>query len=183
MPAVTNFKVSTEKGAPPPIELTLVPAPRLIAISTDLPDGSVLVDGAPSGQIQDGGAEVAGMAPGNHEISVQSSDLRASFILEVAEGAPPKISLPIQVKGMRLFAIVESGANATWYGSETNIKIALDGRPLAGPVSEGLEMKDLAAGAHELIFIGPAGQLDKMVFESKPSTAVYVRMSRAQRAK
>ena len=183
LPAVTNFNVSAEKGAPLAVELNLVPAPPLVTISSDLPDGSVLVDGAPSGQIQNGGAEVPNLAPGNHEVSVQSGDLRASFTLEVVAGALAKISTPIQVKGMRVFVIVESGTEAKWYGSETNIKISLDGRPVGDLVSEGLEMKDLAAGAHELIFNGPAGQQDKMVFESKQSTAVYVRMSMARRAK
>jgi serine/threonine-protein kinase len=183
LPAVTDFNVSVEKGAPLAVELTLVPVPLPISISTDLPDGSVLVDGVPAGQIQGGGATVSSIAPGSHEVSVQSGELRASFTLEVAEGIPPRISTPMQVKGVRLFAIVESGANATWYGSETDIKISLDGRPVVDLVSEGLEMKDLAAGTHELIFNGPAGQQDKMVFESKTSTAVFVRMSMALRGK
>jgi hypothetical protein len=182
-PAVTTFSVSAEKGAPPAIELNLVPAPVPIAISTDLQDGSILVDGTPSGQIRGGGAVVPSMAPGNHEISIQGGDVRASFTLEVAEGAPPRISTPIQVKGMRVFAIVVSGSSATWYGSEANTKISLDGRPVVDLVSDGIEIKGLAGGTHELIFNGPAGQQDRMAFESRPSTAVYVRVSTARRGK
>jgi hypothetical protein len=178
VPAVTIFSVSAEKPVPPSIELMLVAAPPLITISSDLPDGSVLVDGAPVGQVQDGGAEIPTLLPGNHEISVQSGELRAAFILEVADGAVPKISAPIQVRGLRAFVIVESGAEATWYGSETDIKIALDGHPLGDLVKEGIQMKDLTSGTHELIFTGPAAQQDKLVFEAKSSTAIYLRISR-----
>jgi serine/threonine-protein kinase len=181
-PAVTEFDVTAEKHSTA-IDLTLVPAPHLVMISTDLPDGSVMVDGAPSGQIQDGGAVIPSLALGNHEVTVQSGDLRASFTLVVAAGALPKIFSPIQAKGMRVFVIVESGTAAIWYGSETNIKISLDGSPVGDLVSEGLEMKGLAAGPHELVFTEPAGQQDKMAFESKPSTAVYVRMSVSRRGK
>ena len=141
------------------------------------------MDGLPVGQVQGGGAQVQTLIPGAHEVSVQSGDLRAALTLEVADGVPPKISSPIQVKGLRVFVIVASGTGATWYGSETNIQIALDGRPLGELVKQGLEIRDLAAGAHELILTGPAAQPDKMVFESKSSPTVYVRMSISRRAK
>jgi hypothetical protein len=78
---------------------------------------------------------------------------------------------------------VASGTEARWYGSETDVKIALDGRPLGDPVSQGLELKDLSAGTHELIFTGPGGQQDKMLFEPKPSPAVYVKVSLVHRGK
>jgi hypothetical protein len=78
---------------------------------------------------------------------------------------------------------VVSGSSATWYGSEANTKISLDGRPVVDLVSDGIEIKGLAGGTHELIFNGPAGQQDRMAFESRPSTAVYVRVSTARRGK
>ena len=182
LPAASVITVTAEKGGPGAQELTLQPAPPLIAISSDLPFGTVSVDGAPVTQVQDGGAEIQTLPVGRHQVSVQSTDLQASFSIELADGALPKVSSPIQAKGLRVFMIVESGAEAEWYGSESNIQIALDGHPVGGLAKEGMEMKGLAPGAHELIFSGPGGQQDKMEFESRPFTVLYVRMSVARKA-
>ncbi len=183
LPAATIFSVTVEKGGPGAIELNLAPAPPLVAISTDLPYGSVTVDGAPVTQIQDGAAAIPTLAPGNHDVSIQSGDLQATFTLHVADGALPRIPAPIQVKGLRVFVIMESGTEAVWYGSETKIQIALDGRPLGELVQEGLAIRDLATGFHELTFTGPGALQEKMLFESKSATAVYLRVSAPHRAK
>ncbi|MBZ5625172.1 MAG: protein kinase [Acidobacteriia bacterium] len=181
-PASATFNVSAEEGAPTAVDLTLVPAPPLLTFSTDLREGSVLVDGAPAGPIQDGGAEVPRLSPGKHVVSVRSGDLQSSFNLEIAAAGVPRIFPPIQVKGVRVFVLAELGREARLYGSDTDTKVTLDGRPMGDLVRDGVELKDLALGTHELTFEKTGGLPDKMIFESKPSVAVYVRMKMSRRA-
>jgi hypothetical protein len=183
LPTSKEFTVYADKGGPGAVDLTLVAAPPLIVISSDLPYGSVLVDGAQVSPIQDGGAEVPPLNAGSHAVSLQSGDLQASFNLEAADGALPKITPPIQAKGLRVFVVVVLGGQAMLYGSEANIKITLDGQPVGDLVKEGLEIKELKPGAHELIFTQPTGQPDKMIFESKPYATVRVQVSTSRKVK
>ncbi len=72
-----NLAFSVRPGAPAQVNLTLQASPPRITISTDLTEGSVQLDGAPAGQIQDSGVEVNGLTPGTHQLSVQSGSAKA----------------------------------------------------------------------------------------------------------
>jgi len=177
LPASATFTVSPEKGAPGAIDLPMSPAAPLVNLSSDLPSGSVMVDGTPAGTIQDGVAKVQSLIQGTHELSIQSGELQASVILDVAEGASPKVTAPIQAKGLRVFVVVVSGNAAEWYASDANLKIALDGK--AQEAKQGMEIKDLIPGAHELTVTGAKGE-ERVTFEAKSATAVYVRITRVR---
>ena len=168
----TSFTVA--KDASPEVNLTLVPLPPHVAIFTDLSDGAVQLDGAPAGQIQDGGAEISNLTPGKHTLAVQSGNSTASVHLEILPGAMPTISAPIETSNLRGFVLAGFGANARLYGSATGFKVSLDGQPAGDLPPDGLPLQNLAPGTHELQLDGSAHEQDKIVFEAQPSAALYI---------
>ena len=168
-----NTYFSVRDGAPTQVSLALQPSPPRVTISTDLTEGSVQLDGAPAGQIQDSGVEVSGLTPGTHQLAIQSGSTRASMNLELSPGALPKINGPIDSTGLRGFVVAQFGGQAHLYGSVTGFRASLDGKPAGNLDNNGLDFKDLSTGTHELLLDGPAGQHDRVVFDAQPSAAVY----------
>jgi len=175
-PASANFTVRTDQrpsSSSSPIVLTLQPLMPRLAISTDLADGSIQLDGAAAHPIQGGAVEIADLTAGTHEIAVKGGSSAASFTLQIAAGQVPSLAGPIQATNLRAFVLAAAGSEAHLYGSMTGFQAKLDGKPAGNLGAGSLEFKDLAAGSHELILDGPTGQHDKMVFESQPTGAVY----------
>jgi hypothetical protein len=172
-PASATFTVGSDQSSTSPIVLTLQPLMPRLAISTDLAEGSIQVDGAAARQIQGGAAEITDLTAGTHEISVKGGNSAASFTLEIAPGQMPSLAGQIHATNLRAFVLTASGSAAQLYGSMTGFQVKLDGKPAGSLGARSLEFKDLAAGSHELMLDGPTGQHDKMVFESQPTGAVY----------
>jgi eukaryotic-like serine/threonine-protein kinase len=168
-----NTPFTVRAGSPADVSLSLQPSPPRVTISTDLTEGSVQLDGAPAGQIQDSGVEVSGLTPGTHQLAIQSGSARASMALELSPGALPKITGPIDTTGLRGFVVTQFGAQAHLYGNAPGFRASLDGKPAANVDSNGLDFTDLSTGTHELILDGPAGQHDRVVFDAQPSASVY----------
>jgi serine/threonine-protein kinase len=168
-----NTAFTVRAGSPAQINLSLQPSPPRVTISTDLTEGSLQLDGAPAGQIQDSGVEVNGLTPGTHQLSVQSGSARAAMALEISPGALPKITGPIDTTGLRGFVVTQFGGQAHLYGNVPGFRASLDGKPAGTVDANGLDFKDLSTGTHELILDGPAGQHDRVVFDAQPSAAVY----------
>jgi len=168
-----NTAFSVQPGASAQVNLSLQASPPRITISTDLTEGSVQLDGAPAGQIQDSGVEVSGVTPGTHQLTVQSGSARAGMGLEIAPGAVPKVTGPIESTGLRGFVVAQYGGQAHVYGSIPGFRASLDGKAAGTVDGSGLDFKDLSTGTHELLLDGPAGQHDRVVFDAQPSPAVY----------
>jgi tetratricopeptide (TPR) repeat protein len=168
-----NATFSVRAGSTAQVDLSLLPSPPRVNISTDLTEGSVQLDGAPAGQIQDSGVDVAGITPGTHQLAIQSGSARASMSLELAPGALPKITGPIETTGLRGFVVAQYGGQAHLYGSLPGFRASLDGKAAGTVDTNGLDFKDLSTGTHELVLDGPAGQHDRVVFDAQPSAAVY----------
>jgi tetratricopeptide (TPR) repeat protein len=174
-PASANFTVGTDQSpsSSSPVVLTLQPLMPRLAISTDLAEGSIQVDGAAARPIQGGAAETSDLTAGTHEIAVKGGNSAASFTLQIAAGQIPSLAGPIQATNLRAFVLAAAGSEAHLYGSMAGFQAKLDGKSAGNPGAGSLEFRDLAAGSHELILDGPTGQHDKMVFESQPTGAVY----------
>lgn len=168
-----NAAFHVRAGAPAQVHLSLQPSPPRFTMSTDLTEGSVQLDGAPAGQIQDSGVEVSGLTPGTHQLAIQSGSARASMALELSPGALPKINGPIETTGLRGFVVAQFGGQAHLYSNVPGFRASLDGKAVGNLDSNGLDFKDLSTGTHELLLDGPAGQHDRVVFDAQPSAAVY----------
>jgi serine/threonine-protein kinase len=172
-PATTTFTAGPGAAPSTPIVLTLQPLLPHLAVSTDVPDGSIQVDGADAGQIQGGTADITNLTAGKHEISIKSGNATASFTVEIAAGEMPTISGYIHANNLRGFVVVTAGSQARLYSSMTGFRVMLDGKLSGNLAAGGMDFKDLAAGSHELMLDGPTGQHDKMVFETQPIGAIY----------
>jgi serine/threonine-protein kinase len=167
-------------GAATEITLTLIPLPPRVAIFTDLPDGTVALDGAAAGQIQDGGAEVANLTPGKHTLSVQSGDSTASIPVEITPGAVPKLAGAMETKNLRAFLVAGYGGDARVYGSATGYRATLDGNLIGDLPPDGLPLQNLTPGTHELALDTLTSGHDKIVFEAQPAATLYLSLGTSQ---
>ena len=176
--AATTIQVGP--GAATDVALTLTPLPPRVAIFTDLQEGTVTLDGSPVGQIQDGGAEIPNIPPGQHTLAVQGGDSVASLLVEITPGAVPKLAGPIQTKNLRGFVVAGYGKQARLYASATGYRVTLDGRLIGDLPPDGMPFEDLTPGTHELALDTQTSQHDKIVFESQPSATLYVSLGASQ---
>lgn len=169
-PVTMNFTVG--QGSPPEIALTLVQAPPLLTVSTDFTQGTLLLDNVPAGQMQGGDVEIPKLAPGAHTLFVQNGAFRASVPLEIADGAMPKVTGPIQTQGMQGVVVVHTGGQARVYSSAAGAKVTLDGNPVGDITPEGVELKDLVPGTHEIGVTASDGQTRKLALDAGPATTI-----------
>ena len=170
--ATAEFQVARGQNSPREISLTLLPSPSpsaLVTVSTDLSESAVLLDGAPPVKVQGGELELADVAPGAHKLSFRSGAFQAVVPFEIAAGVIPKVAGPIKTSGLKSFVVARTGAEARLYSSVAGAEASLDGKPAGAIGVEGLEMKDLAPGRHELMIDAPGGSHQKIAFDSGPS--------------
>jgi serine/threonine protein kinase len=170
--AASTFQVSAGQDAPREINLTLTPTPSpsaVITVSTDLTEGSVQLDDGPAGPVQGGELELSSVPPGTHKLSFQSGAFQAVAPFEIAAGVIPKLSGPIKTSGLKGFIVARSGAEARLYSSVEGAQATLDGKPAGAIGAEGLAMKDLAPGPHEIMIDAPGGTHQKIAFDSGPA--------------
>jgi cytochrome c-type biogenesis protein CcmH/NrfG len=171
-PASANFSVSASQNGPLDINVVLHQNPPLLTISTDLTTARILLDQAPAGQLQGNELDIASLNPGRHTLSVEGGAFRAAVPFEISSGAP-KLAGPIQTQGMRGLVVIHSGGEARVYGSETGSQVTLDGKAVGSLAADGLEIRDLASGSHELVVQSPSKQTSKVVFDSGSSTSIF----------
>ncbi len=172
-PATANFSVNNVQNSALDVNLTLHQTPPLVTVSTDLASGKVLLDQAQAGQIQGGELDIATLKPGRHTLSLEGGAFRAAVALDISDGELPKLAGPIQTQGMRGLVVVHSGREARVYGSEAGSQVSLDGKPAGSLAADGLQIRDLPPGSHELVVQSPAKETSKVVFESGPSTSIF----------
>ena len=172
-PASANFSVNRDQSGPLDVNLILRQTPPLMTISTDLASGKVLLDQAPAGQIQGGELDIASLAPGHHTLSLEGGSFRAAVPFDLADGALPKLTGPIQTQGMRGLVVIHSGREAKVYGSEPGSQVTLDGKSVGSLTPDGLQIPDLAPGSHELVLQSPAKETSRVVFDSGSSTSIF----------
>ncbi len=169
--ASTTFTVKEDQTAPPPVSLALLPVPPVVTISTDLADGSVLLDRMPYKPAQGGDIEIRKLDAGSHSIFVESGAFRSSIAFDIADGAIPSVTGPVQTQGMFGFVLVHAGANAKIYGSVPGATATLDGMPAGMVGPQGLELKDLTPGAHVVLLEGQ-GAHSQINFDGGPTPAL-----------
>ena len=169
--ASANFHVSAGQSQAD-VALTLIANPPLVTISTDLTQGTVLLNGALTAQIQGGDVEIPKLAPGTYTLVIENGAFRASAPLEIAGDEIPKVTGPIQVQGMTGLVLSHSGDEARLYASDTGLMVTLDGQPAGTLSPNGLPFEHLAPGSHEVLIEQPGGQNSKLAFTSGTPPAV-----------
>ncbi len=177
--AVMSFEITGQQTEQKPIALMLEPMAPVLYLSSDLEGGAVLLDGQPAGKLEDGEFQLDGLAAGEHTLEINDRGSRAAFTLEVRPGSIPVVHEPIETRSLKAAAVSSLGGGARVYAAGGAAKTVLDGAA-AGPVPpEGLELRDLHEGTHEVTLGEGKDQLN-LAFQSSavPSLAVFLKSDR-----
>ncbi len=177
-PAATTFSITEGQSAPSEISLLLTPPPPLVSISTDLPDGVVLLDQAKIAQLQGSDVEIKTLPDGQHILFVQNGTFRSSFTVDIASGAMPKLTGAIKTQGMHGFVLVRR-PDAKVYASDAGSKATLDGKPAQAIDANGLELRDVTPGSHDLQLEAPAAHA-RISFTASPAAAIQASLTTDQ---
>ena len=175
-PAMATFDVKADGTSSAEIALTLLTSSAQLSVATDLGQGSIAIDGAVPSEIQAGEATVASLGPGKHTLILESGSSHASFAIQVEADAVPRLDGAIETKNLKGFVVTRSASEARLYGSVDGVGVTLDGKPVGALSAGGLELKNLAAGSHELLIEELSKERHKLVFDAGPSMAIFASM-------
>jgi hypothetical protein len=157
------ISATLKKGAGSPIELTLQPMSQTVRLFTDLPDGKVVLDDQPPRDLVDGQLTLDSVAPGKHTVKIANRSSEASFAFEMVPGGVPVVGGAPAVKNLAAVLVTSFGNRARVFSSLAPAKVTVDNLPAGDLVPEGLELKDLALGPHDLAIGEGANQLKKVI--------------------
>jgi serine/threonine protein kinase len=171
--------VEVKLGAPASVDLTLKPLANVVRILTDLDAGKVQLDGNPAGDLQSGQFTLDKVAPGKHTVDVAGRRGSASFAFEAALGTAPQITGGVSAKDLKAILVSSVGNRARVHCSYGPVPAILDGKPAGDAGPDGLELNDLARGAHELI-LGGGNNQRKIVLDigAAPTLTAYLNSDR-----
>jgi hypothetical protein len=162
--------VTVVPGAPINVVLNLQSQAEAVRFLTDLVSGRVFLDGQPTGQVQDGQLALDRVKNGKHTAKIVGRDGETSFSFELAAGKAPVITGPITANGLLTVLVAGFGNQARVYTS-TPQKIALGDQPQGEAGPNGLDLKNVTAGDHDLT-IGEGPDAKKMVLPFGPAPAL-----------
>jgi hypothetical protein len=159
--------VTVVPGAPINVVLNLQSQAQAVRFLTDLVSGRVILDGQPAGQVQDGQLALERVKNGKHTARVLGLDGETSFSFDLAAGKLPVITAPITANGLLTVLVSGFGNEARVFTSSPQ-KIALDSQPVGDTGPDGLVLKNVTPGAHDLA-VGEGPNQKKMVLTFGPS--------------
>jgi len=174
-PHVATIMVS--EGQPAEVKIDLVARPQTVRFFTDLRTGSVVLDGQPAGELQDGQIVLESVRPGAHTVAVRGGACEVSFPFTLTPGKAPELTGPISAKNILAVVFSNFGGNVFARTSSPPIQIHLDGRSSGQIGPDGLTMSEVAPGDHE-VQIGGAGTQQKMVvsFGAAPTLTAFLKL-------
>ncbi len=143
-----DFEART--GAPGSIELALQPIVPVIRLSADTGTGKVLLDDQPAFELDGAQWTADHLAAGPHRLKFTGAKAEASFNFTAAPGAIPLVSGPLTAKGVHAVVVSNSANHIHVYYSDAHAKIALDNQPEAEVGDDGIDIPNVAPGAHQL---------------------------------
>ncbi len=177
--AVAAFEVSAEQTQPSSIALMLEPLAPVLYLSSDLESGAVLLDGQPAGKLEDGEFQLSGLSVGEHTLEITDRGSRAAFTLEIRPGSLPVVYDPIETRSLKAAVVSSLGGGARVYVAGGAPAATLDGNAAGAVPADGLELRDLAEGSHQVTLGQEKDQLN-LAFQSSavPSLAVFLKSDR-----
>lgn len=165
-PASNSFEVSQGAKSLPDINLVLQARAPAMVISSNLSDGAVKVDGNPGGEIQNGEAQIADLAPGAHTIEVSGGDVQATLHVTTSAGAAPVVQLPIEQKNGSVTVLAGQGSSAHIYTTLPNADLTVDGQAAGKIANDGHPLTDVKPGAHEIVVAAGKAGTHRLQFDS-----------------
>ncbi|MBI4877291.1 MAG: PEGA domain-containing protein [Acidobacteria bacterium] len=165
---IATATLNVALGAPAALSLILQPSPLQVKLFADLENGQVLLNDQPAGELQQGQFVLEKVPAGQHTIKVTGRGGEATLSLTVTPGQAPVVGSPIAVKNFLAVVVSGSGSEARIHTSKTPIKVALDGQPAGETAADGLALRNLRTGDHELT-LGEGSDQRKLVLSFTPA--------------
>jgi tetratricopeptide (TPR) repeat protein/predicted Ser/Thr protein kinase len=150
--------------APDPVNFVLQPLPPVLRIVTDGRAGTVSLDNASAGELQEGQFSLENAA-GQHQLRVKAGSMEAAIPFDAPPGAAPKLTESFLAKGFRIVVIGSFRGRGHVYCSCNQAFITLDGKP-AGEIAAGGADLSITPGHHELIL-----DIDKRLWKTDVDVA------------
>ncbi len=166
----TKQSITVEKGHPFSLSLTLKPLPPSLKIVTDLGGaGKVALDGNPAGELQDGQFFLDRVPEGQHQVVISGNrGAQVEFSFQISPGAPPAIVGPVKTKN--LTAVLASGMGSQVHlVTGAPVKVSLDGNPAGDAGPDGIDLKDVRPGDHEITLSDGKGEDRKVTLTTTPA--------------
>ena len=172
-PASGAVRVSAKQ--PAELSLTFTPQGQTIRIVSDVAKGQVTMDDRMPVDLQDGQFVLDKVTPGTHQVKVTSSGGEASFAVEIAGAALPKIAGPVSVKDFTALLVSSVGSRAHVVASAP-AKLAVNGQDQGTVGPDGIDVKEFKPGVGE--FVVGDGQNKRTMSETfgpSPTLTVFLK--------
>jgi eukaryotic-like serine/threonine-protein kinase len=171
--AVARQKASLGGNAPPVIDLSLLPLVQSVRlVAPDVENGDVWLDEA-TRKLEGGSTTIDVPADGQHLLRLaapKSATAAAKIGFNTQAGSMPTVTL-LEVPQRQVVAVSSMETEARVTSSFNGAAIAVDGQPRGAVTAEGLMVRDLSSGVHELT-IGEGKDLRKMAFTVGPAPSL-----------
>jgi len=157
---------------PVPVEpvATVPPTPAGLRISSDLASGELSIDGGTPVPLQEGQLTLDQLPTGKHVLTVRSGRAQAVVPIRAEAGAQAEIDGVVSATDLRAVVVTAMGGHAQVY-SPSFVSVSVDGHPAGNAGPAGVELKDLAEGAHEFS-LQEGKNLRKVQLQSGPAPLV-----------
>jgi tetratricopeptide (TPR) repeat protein len=185
--AAASEKIAVGGNASPVVELTLHPLTQSVRLVVpDVEAGDIWLDDAPR-KLEAGSLTIDVPADGQHLLRIAAKPLtqEAKITFSTAAGTIPTVML-LEAPQRQIVAVSSMGAEARVASSLNGVVAAVDGQPRGTVTPEGLMVRDLSPGVHEVTIgegrdlrkmaftVGPAPSLDAMIFSDRDVGSVLV---------
>jgi hypothetical protein len=168
-------------NSPPPVQLTLTPRLPLVVVSTNLNQATISLDLGALQPLQNGEIQLPDLPVGQRTIRFVGEGAQGVLSLTVAPAAAPRVDLPIQQQNLGATVVSSLGGSAKVFTTLQKAEAAVDGKPAGKIEPAGVDLTNLAPGAHELI-VTAQGISHRLSFNAgpAPATAVFFGAERNQ---
>jgi hypothetical protein len=163
------------------LELTPQPLPSAVEVVSDLMSGELQLDSKPPVPLGGGGAQIAGIEPGEHRLRFTSGAFRAEFKFESQPGIPPRLLVPPAATGLRAVVVAGAGSEARLWSTEKNAELAIGARELGLIPEEGIALPAMERGVHRFVLKPAKGQQASFMYEiaENPTAWISLRTNRS----
>jgi serine/threonine-protein kinase len=171
--AASPFEIHATDADVPPLLLTLEPRLPAVIVSTNLNQATVAVDQGAQQTVENGEIQLTDLAPGQHTIRFRGEGAQGVLTVGIAPGAAPTLDQPIQQQNVGATVVSVLGGAVKVVSTLQNADADLDGKPAGKVQPTGLDLTNLAAGAH-LLTLTAQGISHRVMFDSGPAPAMTV---------
>jgi serine/threonine-protein kinase len=167
--AAKTEAVSIRRNEAPHVQLTLVPLPTTLIVTSNFTTGSIYVDDVAAGDLKDGQFTLAKLQPGLHRVKIAGPDGEASMSFKTAAASAPELHGEIAARDADAIVITSLGSTIRAECPGCQGSLAVDGKRVEG--------KTIATGAHELTARTGAGQTERVLFQTGDAPAIAIHLT------